>query len=265
MTRDLVLRGLTLLLAHQPRGRARRRDRGRGARRRAARRRLGARQPARSRPRSGSAGPITSSSRPDSSARRWPTICAADAAFAPSFAAIAPLIVVQGVVSDQASGRRASRVQVYGVDDRFWRFHGVAAPAADPAERARRSSARRSRRTSARRPAAPCSSASSGRPRSRSSRCTAARTTSAARCGSPSRAIARTGAARRVLAPAAAGRGARRVRAARRLQQDLDLDGRVNTLLVSEPAAGPPIARRHAGVAARTSWCRSAPRSRTSG
>ncbi len=29
------------------------------------------------------------------------------------------------MVTDQASGRRASRVQVYGVDDRFWRFHGV--------------------------------------------------------------------------------------------------------------------------------------------
>jgi hypothetical protein len=28
-------------------------------------------------------------------------------------------------VRDQASGRRASRVQVYGVDDRFWRFHGL--------------------------------------------------------------------------------------------------------------------------------------------
>ena len=32
-------------------------------------------------------------------------------------------MVVPGVVTDQASGRRASRVQVYGVDDRFWRFH----------------------------------------------------------------------------------------------------------------------------------------------
>jgi putative ABC transport system permease protein len=37
-----------------------------------------------------------------------------------------PLIAIEGVVSNQASGRRASRVQVYGVDDRFWRFHGVA-------------------------------------------------------------------------------------------------------------------------------------------
>ncbi|MBI2834537.1 MAG: FtsX-like permease family protein [Acidobacteria bacterium] len=50
----------------------------------------------------------------------------ADAAFASSFDGICPVIVVQGVVSDETSGRRASRVQVYGVDDRFWRFHRVA-------------------------------------------------------------------------------------------------------------------------------------------
>ena len=48
----------------------------------------------------------------------------ADPAFAPAHAA-APLIVLQGTVSDAASGRRVSRVPIYGVDDRFWRFHGV--------------------------------------------------------------------------------------------------------------------------------------------
>jgi ABC-type lipoprotein release transport system permease subunit len=37
-----------------------------------------------------------------------------------------PLIAMPGVVTEQPSGRRASGVQVYGVDDRFWRFHGVA-------------------------------------------------------------------------------------------------------------------------------------------
>src|SRR5262249_37855632 len=37
----------------------------------------------------------------------------------------APSVVMPGIVSDQATGRRASRVQVYGVDDRFWTFHGV--------------------------------------------------------------------------------------------------------------------------------------------
>ncbi len=36
-----------------------------------------------------------------------------------------PLVVAEGFVSAQESGRRASRVQVYAVDDRFWRFHGL--------------------------------------------------------------------------------------------------------------------------------------------
>src|SRR4051812_35132911 len=41
-------------------------------------------------------------------------------------AAVTPLMTLEGGGSNQASGRRAWRVQVYGVDDRFWRFHGVA-------------------------------------------------------------------------------------------------------------------------------------------
>src|SRR6266851_8309 len=40
-----------------------------------------------------------------------------------------PLAVFEGLVTHEASGRRASAVQVYGVDERFWQFHGVAAPA----------------------------------------------------------------------------------------------------------------------------------------
>jgi ABC-type lipoprotein release transport system permease subunit len=60
---------------------------------------------------------------------------AADAAFAAAFDAVTPLVVGQGVVSDQASGRRAARVAVYGVDDRFWILHGV--PAAGPARGSR--------------------------------------------------------------------------------------------------------------------------------
>src|SRR5277367_3436666 len=36
-----------------------------------------------------------------------------------------PMIVLQGIVTHDADGRRASNVSVYGVDDRFWRFHGV--------------------------------------------------------------------------------------------------------------------------------------------
>ena len=43
------------------------------------------------------------------------------------FAAAAPIIAVEGFVTHQQSGRRASGVQVYGVDDRFWRFHGSSA------------------------------------------------------------------------------------------------------------------------------------------
>jgi ABC-type lipoprotein release transport system permease subunit len=43
--------------------------------------------------------------------------------FATTFQAAAPLIALEGFVSDQAGGRRASRVQVYAVDDRFWTFH----------------------------------------------------------------------------------------------------------------------------------------------
>ncbi|HLG60077.1 MAG TPA: ABC transporter permease [Vicinamibacterales bacterium] len=37
----------------------------------------------------------------------------------------APLVVLRGMVTGQESGRRAGQVRVYGVDDRFWRFHGV--------------------------------------------------------------------------------------------------------------------------------------------
>jgi putative ABC transport system permease protein len=50
-----------------------------------------------------------------------------DAAFAVAYSDITPLIVMQGLVTEPGSGRRASRVQVYGVDDRFWRFHQAGA------------------------------------------------------------------------------------------------------------------------------------------
>ena len=41
-----------------------------------------------------------------------------------------PLIALEGSVSHEASKRRGSGIRVYGVDERFWRFHGrsVAAP-----------------------------------------------------------------------------------------------------------------------------------------
>lgn len=39
-------------------------------------------------------------------------------------AVTAPMIVASGFVTQEASGRRASGVFVYGVDERFWAFHG---------------------------------------------------------------------------------------------------------------------------------------------
>jgi putative ABC transport system permease protein len=40
------------------------------------------------------------------------------------FHATCPLIELEGSVSHQTSGRRATAVRVYGVDERFWKFHG---------------------------------------------------------------------------------------------------------------------------------------------
>ena len=37
----------------------------------------------------------------------------------------APLIVMNGAVSHDESRRSAGRVMVYGIDDRFWQFHGI--------------------------------------------------------------------------------------------------------------------------------------------
>src|SRR5215469_4062769 len=49
----------------------------------------------------------------------------ADPRFGGTFAGACPIIVFNGVVVDQKTQRRASNVQVYGVDDRFWKFHGL--------------------------------------------------------------------------------------------------------------------------------------------
>jgi len=40
----------------------------------------------------------------------------------------APLITLQGIVTHEKDRRRAANVSIYGVDDRFWRFHGIAPP-----------------------------------------------------------------------------------------------------------------------------------------
>jgi ABC-type lipoprotein release transport system permease subunit len=40
-----------------------------------------------------------------------------------AFKAACPLIAIQGTVSNEATGLRASSVSIYGVDERFWKFH----------------------------------------------------------------------------------------------------------------------------------------------
>jgi putative ABC transport system permease protein len=42
--------------------------------------------------------------------------------------ATAPVIIANGFVTHETSGRRAAGVLVYGVDERFWRFHGQPPP-----------------------------------------------------------------------------------------------------------------------------------------
>src|SRR5262245_32499333 len=49
----------------------------------------------------------------------------ADPQVAARMSALVPLVVAQGFVTAQESGRRVGGVAVYGVDDRFWQFHGM--------------------------------------------------------------------------------------------------------------------------------------------
>src|SRR5882724_947838 len=41
-----------------------------------------------------------------------------------------PMIALQGIVTHEKDGRRAAGVSIYGIDERFWKFHGVPAPEA---------------------------------------------------------------------------------------------------------------------------------------
>jgi ABC-type lipoprotein release transport system permease subunit len=50
---------------------------------------------------------------------------AAQPEFRAGFSSVTPLLIVQGTVTAQNEGRRVAQARVYGVDDRFWRFHGV--------------------------------------------------------------------------------------------------------------------------------------------
>ncbi|HEU4689636.1 MAG TPA: ABC transporter permease [Vicinamibacterales bacterium] len=52
---------------------------------------------------------------------------AAQAEFKSGFTTAAPLLIAQGMVTAQNEGRRVAQARVYGVDDRFWQFHGVSA------------------------------------------------------------------------------------------------------------------------------------------
>ena len=46
---------------------------------------------------------------------------------------VAPIIALEGFATHQESGSRAGGIQVYGVDDRFWEFHGIAGDSPAPA------------------------------------------------------------------------------------------------------------------------------------
>ncbi len=50
--------------------------------------------------------------------------------FRQSFGSAVGLIAVDGLVSHGSNGRRASGVALYGVDESFWRFHGLSSPPA---------------------------------------------------------------------------------------------------------------------------------------
>jgi putative ABC transport system permease protein len=55
--------------------------------------------------------------------------------FGETFGSVCPLIVLNGLVIDDKTGKRASNVQVYGVDDRFWKFHELANTVKTPGDR----------------------------------------------------------------------------------------------------------------------------------
>ncbi|MBI1763497.1 MAG: FtsX-like permease family protein [Acidobacteria bacterium] len=54
--------------------------------------------------------------------------------FAANFQAVCPLIAMPGVVTNDANNTRAGNVAIYGVDERFWQFHGVDKKFADDSD-----------------------------------------------------------------------------------------------------------------------------------
>ena len=98
---------------------------------------------------------------------------------ADGFQATCPLIELEGSVSHEASGRRAAAVRVYGVDERFWKFHGQGKQA--PQSREVFVSESLARELSSQRGDSVLVESKSLRPFPLS-RCTDAKKTSAARC-----------------------------------------------------------------------------------
>src|SRR5262249_44849320 len=164
-----------------------------------------------------------------------------DPAYRAAFDAICPIVVTQGQVTDDGSGRRAATVDVYGVDDRFWQFHGV-----DPRGPQGRdalmsealaaeigASAGATVLVRVQKPSAIPIESLHGRKDNlgRTLRLTARGTLTGSALGDFSL-RAQQGAVRAIFVPLA------------RLQQDLDVRGRVNALLVSRrgPAGAPPRA-----------------------
>src|SRR5688572_29375766 len=54
--------------------------------------------------------------------------------FSSSFTGATPLIMLPAVASEPANARRVGQVRIYGVDDRFWQFHGLRVPTLDEGE-----------------------------------------------------------------------------------------------------------------------------------
>src|SRR5262245_11625345 len=52
--------------------------------------------------------------------------------FSTYFESISPIVMTQGFVSRQSGDGSAGDVRVYGVDDRFWQFHGVRSVSGPP-------------------------------------------------------------------------------------------------------------------------------------
>ncbi len=153
--------------------------------------------------------------------------------FESAFLRAAPLIALDGVVTHETSGRRASGVLVYGVDSRFWLFHGKAEPSSrTPSGPVEFESGRRVRHRVRGLPPGPGGKAFGRAAGFASQRQGWPWPNAAPEC----RRNAWLGPTGRVLGSAATGGRPCRLRPMADLQRDLDQAGRVNGILVSEPS-----------------------------